>query len=147
MKLLLGSGSRTEQIQSIKSRKKNKTQQQSHNWHSDLCGNPMQEKTYGALIVSILIIQGRITIVNTCIQPSSPHRHIVLHSIVSFSHTLLHIAHCSLHLYGYAHIYSIYQTVRQIDYNMIHQLHKLFIVVCMRAHSIFSWHACNRMGN
>jgi hypothetical protein len=77
----------------------------------------MREKTHGALIVGILIIQGRITIVNTCIQPSSPHRHIVLHSIVSFSHTLLHIAHCSLHLYGYAHIYNISQMMRLIDYN------------------------------
>jgi hypothetical protein len=69
----------------------------------------MREKTRGAMIVGILIIQGRITIASTCIQPSSPHKHIVLHSIVSCSHTLLHIAHCSLHLYGYARIYSISQ--------------------------------------
>jgi hypothetical protein len=43
--------------------------------------------------IGILIIQGRITIANTGIQPSSPHIHTVLHSIVS-SHTLY--THCTL---------------------------------------------------
>jgi hypothetical protein len=50
---------------------------------------PNTGKNNGEMIIGILIIQGRITIANTGIQPSSPHIHTVLHYILTLAHTLL----------------------------------------------------------
>jgi hypothetical protein len=99
-------------------------------------------KIHREMIIDILIIQGRITIANAGIQPSSPlYAHIVLHNIASFSHTP--------HLYGYARIHRISQTIRQTDYTKIHELDKLFIGDFMHAYSkfILCACACYRMGN
>jgi hypothetical protein len=58
-------------------------------------------------------IQGRITIANLGIQPSSPLIHTTPQYCIFLSHT-----HYTLHshLYGYARIYNIYHSVTQTDH-------------------------------